>query len=123
MPIEHGKFEIGVRGGVALAVALLLAGCATPTVVQSVQPKDAGLSCAQLQGEVAEAEKMRLAAEGAQGTTGGNVLKAFLFFPALLVSNDNVGTATKAAEARKTHLSGLASQKKCPPPKPAAVKK
>ena len=123
MPIEHGKFGSGVcNGGIAFAVALLLAGCATPKVVESVQPKDASLDCAQLLAEAAEAEKLRLAAEGAEGTTGGNLLKGFLFFPALLVSYDNVKTATKAAEARKTHLADLSGKKRCPPPqaKPGA---
>ena len=62
MAIEQGKLEIGIgKGGIAVAVAMLLAGCAVQTV-QSVQPGDPQLSCEQLLNEVAEAEKLRLAA-------------------------------------------------------------
>ncbi len=123
MPNEQGEFESGIKkSGIAVAVALLLAGCATPTVVQSVQPNDGQLNCEELQKALTEAEKLGNEAEGKRGSTGGNVVKGLLFFPALLVSNANVSDAIKAAEARKTHLTGLMSQKNCkvaPPKEPA----
>ena len=123
---KHGEFDCGIgKGGMAVAIALLLAGCASPQIVQSVQPQDAQMGCAQLIKEVDEAEKLRVAAEGSKGSSGGNLVKGLLFFPALLVSNDNVKNATEAAEARKTHLAALMSQKNCkapakPPAKPGA---
>lgn len=123
MPNEQGEFESGIaKTGIAVALALLLAGCASPTVVQSVQPNDSQMTCEELQTALTEAEKLRNEAEGKRGSTGGNVVKGFLFFPALLVSNANVSDAIKAAEARKTHLTGLMSQKNCkvaPPKEPA----
>ena len=123
---KHGGFESGIgKGGIGVAIALLLAGCASPTIVQSVQPEDAQLGCEQLIKELDEAEKLRVAADGSKGSSGGNLVKGLLFFPALLISNDNVKNATEAAEARKTHLAALMSQKDCkvpakPPAKPGA---
>ena len=125
MPVQHGRTENG-RGkrGVAVALAMLLAGCSTaPTVVQSVQPGDPQLSCDQLLAQHAEAEKLRLEAEGKSGTSGGNIVHAFLFLPGYLINKQNVTDAVNAAEARKTHLSALLSQKNCPAPKPPAPPK
>jgi hypothetical protein len=125
MSVEHGKIENGIgKRGIAVAVAMLLGACSTaPTVVQSVQPGDPQLSCDQLVAQHAEAEKLRLEAEGRSGTSGGNIVHAFLFLPGFLVNKQNVTDAVNAAEARKTHLSALISQKKCPAPKkPAAAK-
>ena len=123
MSVEHGKIENGIgKCGIAVAVAMLLAGCAAPTVVQSVQPGDPQLSCEQLLVELAEAEKLRIAAEGKSGSSGGNIVQAFLFFPGDLVNRQNVTDAVKATEARKAHLDGLIKQKNCPPPKPAPAK-
>ncbi len=120
MPIEHGKLENGIgKGGIAVAVAMLLGGCAVQTV-QSVQPGDPQLSCDQLLVEIAEAEKVRLAAEGSRGSSGGNIVQGLMFFPGLLVKDQNIADAVKAAEARKTHLGGIVAQKNCPVPKPPA---
>ncbi len=100
-------------GAILVAIMLLLAGCATPTVVKSVQPKDAQLTCEDLQKESAEADRLRDAAEAAKGSTGGNIIMAVIFFPAVLLTYDNVNTATEAAEARKGHLKEIMTRKGC----------
>jgi hypothetical protein len=92
---------------------VLLAGCATPTVVQTVKPGDAGLSCSQLQNEFADAEKFRKDADAEKGVTGGNVAR-LLFWPAIIGTTMNANEAIAAADNRKVHLTNLLNQNKCP---------
>lgn len=94
---------------------VLLAGCASPTVVQSVKPGDAGLSCAQLQNEFADADKLKKEAESEKGVTGGNVAR-LLFWPSIIGTYMNANEAMAAADNRKVHLANLMSQQKCPVP-------
>jgi hypothetical protein len=95
---------------VGLVTALV--GCASPTVVQSVKPGDAGLSCAQLQNEFVDADKFKKDAEGEKGVTGGNVARV-LFWPAIVGTYMNANEAIAAADNRKVHLANLMSQKNC----------
>lgn len=53
----------------AILACILLSACATPTVVQAVKPGDSGLSCSQLQNELADAERYRQAADAEKGVT------------------------------------------------------
>ena len=94
---------------------ILLAGCATPTVVQTVKPGDSGLSCAQLQNEFADAEKFRKDADAEKGVTGGNVAR-LLFWPAIVGTTMNANEAIAAADNRKVHLANLMNQSKCAVP-------
>jgi hypothetical protein len=97
------------------ASAGVLFGCASPTVVQSVKPGDAGLSCSQLQNEFADADKFKKEAEGEKGVTGGNVAR-LLFWPSIVGTYMNANEAIAAADNRKVHLANLMSQKSCPIP-------
>ena len=60
MGIQQGS--VLSMGLVAAAAGLFLTSCATPKVVESVQPADAQLACPQLQSQFDEAEKLRVAA-------------------------------------------------------------
>ena len=73
-----------IQHSVIVTAAVLLTACASPTVVQTVKPGDSGLSCAQLQNEFADAEKLRAEAEKEKTVTGGNVVRALFFWPAIL---------------------------------------
>lgn len=97
---------------VALSSALLYA-CATPTVVQPIKPGDNGLSCAQLQNEVADADRFRAAADAEKSVTGANVARAILFWPAILGTAANANEAIAAADSRKVHLANQMNQKNC----------
>jgi phosphate starvation-inducible protein PhoH len=97
----------------SIAVAALLSACASPTVVQSVKPGDNGLSCAQLQNEFADAERYRSDAEKEKTLTGGNVVRALLFWPAILGTAANANEAIAAADTRKVHLMNQMNQKNC----------
>lgn len=98
---------------IGLSTALLLSACATPTVVQSVKPGDSGLTCAQLQNEYADAERFRTEADKEKSVTGGNVVRALLFWPAILGTAANANEAIAAADSRKVHLANQMSQKNC----------
>jgi outer membrane murein-binding lipoprotein Lpp len=102
-----------------LSVAVL-AGCASPTVVQSVKPNDNTLSCAQLQNEFNEAEQFKKDADSEKGVTGGNALR-LLFWPAIIKTQMNANEAIAAADNRKVHIANLMSQKNCPTPVSAAL--
>ena len=99
----------------ALAVAFILGGCASPTVVQSVKPGDDGLSCPQLQNEYADSERFKKDAASEKGVTGGNVAR-LLFWPAIIGTYMNANEAIAAADNRMVNLASLMSKKNCPVP-------
>lgn len=98
---------------VALTAALFLSACASPTVVQSVKAGDNGLTCPQLQNEYQDAEKVRVDADKEKGMTGGNVVRAIFFWPAILGSFSNANEAIAAADSRKVNLANVMNQKGC----------
>jgi hypothetical protein len=97
----------------ALAAALFLSACASPTVVQSVKAGDNGLTCPQLQNEYQDVERLRAEADKEKGLTGGNVVRALLFWPAILGSFSNANEAIAAADSRKVNLANVMNQKGC----------
>jgi len=101
------------RTKLAVLGSLFLCACATPTVVQSVKPGDNGLSCAQLQNEYVDAERFRSEADKEKSVTGGNVVRALLFWPAILGTASNANEAIAAADSRKVHLANQMNQKNC----------
>lgn len=94
---------------------ILLGGCASPTVVQSVKPGDAGLSCAQLQNEYADADKLKKQAADEKGVTGGNVAR-LLFWPSIIGTYMNANEAIAAADNRMVNLSNLMARGNCQVP-------
>jgi hypothetical protein len=101
---------------IAIAVAILLSACASPTVVQTVKPGDAGLSCPQLQNEFADAERFKKEAESEKGVTGGNTAR-LLLWPLILGPYMNANEAISAAENRKIHITNIMMQQKCEVPR------
>ena len=95
-----------------LISSTLLFGCASPTVVQSVKPGDAGLSCAQLMNEAADAERFKKEAQGEKGVTGGNTAR-LLFWPSIIGTYMNANEAIAAADNRLVNLSNLMSKANC----------
>jgi hypothetical protein len=92
---------------------LLLGACASPAVIQSVKPEDASLGCEQLRSELADAERFRAEAANEKSLTRGNVVRAILFWPAVLGTAENANEAIAAAEARKVHLANQMAIRKC----------
>ncbi len=98
-----------------ISLTALLSACASPAVVQSTKPGDMGLSCAQLQNEYVDVERLKKEAEGEKGVTGGNVAR-LLFWPSIIGTYMNANEAIAAAENRKVHLANVMINKKCAVP-------
>jgi outer membrane biogenesis lipoprotein LolB len=98
---------------IAILAAILLAGCATPTVVDTKKVGDANLTCNQLKQEIADAEKFEKEARKERTVTGKNVAAAVLFWPALIGTYSNTEEAINAAKERKENILKLAESKNC----------
>lgn len=91
----------------------VLAGCATPTVVDVVMPGDTELTCAQLKNEVVRTDTYIQQAKNEKGVTGGNVLRGLVFPIGIFATYSNANEAIQAANQRKMHLASLMQQKNC----------
>lgn len=91
----------------------LMTGCATPHVVQAVKTTDPAMTCAQIDTELADADRFRSDAQKEKGMTGTNVAAVIFFWPAMIGTYSNANEAIAAADSRKIHLTGLSAQKKC----------
>lgn len=101
-----------------LTVALVTAGlslsaCATPDVVQTRQPGDRNLSCAELVQAIEETDRFEEQARDERGVTGTNVAAAVFFWPALVGTYMNTEEAIEAAADRREYLNDLYDEKNC----------
>ena len=104
---------IGNVKNALMLFAGVVAGCATPEVVEVTRADDSKLTCEEINTGIAEAEWFREAAQKEKGATGTNVA-AVLFFPlAMLATYSNIEEATTAAMERKSHLADLYRTKGC----------
>ena len=92
---------------------VILTGCASPTVVQSMKAGDDSLTCGQLKNEYSEANRFIKEAESEKGWTGGNIARGLLFWPAILGTYNNANEAIAAAETRKVNLLNIMRTQKC----------
>ena len=98
----------------ATVTAAFLAGCASPTVVESKQSNDRMMSCDALKTAYGEAKDFESKARKERGVTGTNVAAAIFFWPAMLGTYKNTEDAIEAAKERQKHLETVAAEKKCP---------
>lgn len=96
-----------------LAFGFAIGGCASPYVVQATKLSDEAMTCGQIDIEMAEAERFRMAAQREKGVTGTNVAAVLFFWPAMIGTYANANEAIAAAEARKARLALIYSQKGC----------
>ena len=96
-----------------IVVLLSLSACSTPEVISERQAGDTALSCSQLTEEIKIAEDFKDDASDKKGMTGTNVAAGIFFWPALLVTYNNVGDAVDAAEDRIDNLLDIGGKKGC----------
>jgi hypothetical protein len=92
---------------------LSLSACSAPKVISERQAGDTALSCSQLTEEIKIAEDFKDDARDEKGMTGTNVAAGLFFWPALLVTYNNVGEAIDAAEDRIDNLLDIGRKKGC----------
>ena len=99
---------------ILLLISLFLASCATPHVVDIVQPNDEQLNCAGLQNEVDELDEFIEAAEVEKGVNWSNAGRALVFPIGIWATYENANQAIDAANQREMYLRGIMSKKNCP---------
>jgi hypothetical protein len=112
-PQQGTKMKIAQKTGMLVLAAVMIAGCATPEVVQTRKAGDSDLTCNQIKAEITDAQNFESKARAERGVTGKNVAAAVLFWPALLGTYSNTEDAIRAAQDRQRHLEKLAADKKC----------
>ena len=98
---------------ILVLTVFLISSCAKPLVVETIQPGDDLLNCADLKQEIEEAKKIKQEAEFSKGS-GGNFARALLFWPAWAQSLNNADDAILAANNRSYHLIKVMRDKNCP---------
>ncbi len=92
---------------------IILAGCATPHVVNVRQAGDKKLSCEELEEQIEDANRFERKARGEKGVTGTNVAAAVFFWPGLLATYSNAEDAIDAAQERRHYLMRIHEKKGC----------
>ena len=96
----------------AITLILFLTSCATPTVVNVVGPNDGSMTCAQLDTQIALANKYADDAKKEKDMGTGTNISALLFWlPGLWATHKNVEEAVDAANRRAMHLQTLKNKK------------
>jgi hypothetical protein len=98
---------------ILLSSVFLLSACATPHVVDIVQPNDEQLNCAGLQNEVDELDKFIEEAESEKGVNWSNAGRLLVFPIGIWATYENAGQAIDAANQREVYLRGIMSKKNC----------
>ena len=90
-----------------------MTACATPHVVDIVQPNDEQLNCVGLQNEVDELDRFIKEAESEKGVNWSNAGRLLVFPIGIWATYENAGQAIDAANQREVYLRGIMSKKKC----------
>ena len=95
-------------------MSVYLTSCATPTVVNVIQPNDNKLSCEQLSEEIKIANKYADEANEAKNINKPHNIGAILFFlPGYGVTIKNIDEALVAARDRAEHLNKIKERNNC----------
>jgi len=98
---------------ILIIIVLCFTGCATPTMVESIQNGDYSLTCEEIAIEIAEANRLKQEASAKKGFTGGNVARSILLWPTVLGTYSNANQAINAADIRLSHLAKIQHDMNC----------
>ena len=98
---------------ISFLIVSFLASCATPHVVDIVQPNDEQLNCVGLQNEIDELDKFIEEAESEKGVNWSNAGRLMVFPIGIWATYENASQAINAANQREMYLKGIMSKKNC----------
>ena len=98
---------------ISFFIVFFLASCATPHVVDIVQPNDEQLNCVGLQNAIDELDKFIEEAESEKGVNWSNAGRLMVFPIGIWATYENAGQAISAANQREIYLRGIMSKKNC----------
>ena len=96
-----------------ITILFFITSCATPHVVDIIQPNDEQLSCVGLQNEVDELDKFIKEAESEKGVNWNNAGRLIVFPIGIWATYENANQAIDAANQREMYLKGIMSKKNC----------
>jgi hypothetical protein len=97
-----------------LSLFLFFTSCATPTVINVIEPNDNKLNCEELSAEITIANQYANEAQEAKKMNKPHNIGALLFFlPGAGITMKNVEEAAKSAKDRALHLNKLKEKKNC----------
>ena len=97
----------------AIVLALALAGCVSPDVVQTNAIDDDSLTCTQIKTQIGQLDEIRAEAKKGKTASGANVAAAILFWPAVIGNFANANEALEAANKRQEVLVSVAKKRRC----------
>ena len=96
-----------------VTILFFITSCATPHVVDIIQPNDEQLSCVGLQNEVDELDRFIEEAESEKGVNWSNAGRLLVFPIGIWATYENAEQAINAANQRELYLRGIMSKKNC----------
>ena len=97
-----------------LVLFTFIISCASPTIVNVIEPNDNKLNCEELSKAIALANKYADEAKDAKKTNKPHNIGAILFYlPGYGMTMKNVEDALTAAKDRAVHLNKLKEKKNC----------
>ena len=95
------------------AAAMILSACSHTEKVAVTQPGDTKLSCAEIQTEFDDMERVLREAKKNKGASGANIAAAVFFWPAAVGNYVDAKDAEELVQERQRHLTKIADNKGC----------
>ena len=95
------------------AAAMILGACSHTEKVAVVQPGDTKLSCAEIQTEFDDMQRVMREAKKNKGASGANIAAAVFFWPAAVGNYVDAKDAEELVQERQRHLTKIADNKGC----------
>lgn len=95
------------------AAAMILSACSHTEKVSVMQPGDQKMSCAEIQNEFDDMDRVMAEAKKNKGASGANIAAVVLFWPAAVGNYVDAKDAEDLVAQRRMHLTRIYEEKGC----------